>query len=68
MYGADPPVVGVREPLESGGTPPEQRNRVTALGIAECQVGQAAGRDAGRPAETHRRKHAASVSQSDVLD
>jgi hypothetical protein len=40
---------------------------VSAPGIAERQVRQEADRNAGRPAGTHRRKHAASVSQGDVL-
>jgi hypothetical protein len=35
--------------------------------VAERQVGHVAGRDTGRTAQTHRRKHAASVSQGDVL-
>ncbi len=65
---ARPSVVGVGEPLEGGGTPAEQRNRVAAPGVAERQIGQVTGRDAGRTARTHRRKHAASVSQSDVLE
>ena len=64
---ARPPVVGVCEPLESGSAPAEHRDGVSAPGIAERQVRQEADRNAGRPAGTHRRKHAASVSQGDVL-